>query len=58
MLGAIIFGVMTVGSNGTTPVFRKDATIVDSFIASRNAAVQTTSHAVFPNDANGLSLIH
>ncbi len=57
-VGAIISGVITLGSNGMTPVARNDAMIDDSFIASTNAAVQTSSHAVFPKVENGLSLIH
>ncbi len=58
MLGAIILVVITLGSKGTTPVFWKEALIVDSVITSENAAVQTETHAVFPNEAGGLSVTH
>ena len=49
MLGAIILGVTTDGLKGMIPVFAKPTQIVDGVIISINVALQTLSHAIFPN---------
>ncbi len=54
MLSAIILVVITLRSKGMTPVFWKEA----CHHFRECVAVQTETHAVFPNEANGLSVTH